>query len=64
MNTVTITFTQEDLNNLTSLIDIAVRAQGLNAARAGLMLMAKLEQAVTAANTEPNPAVEDGQGAA
>lgn len=58
MNTVTVTFTQDDLNNLSALIDAAVKAQGLNAARAALVIMAKLEQAVQAANVPPAP-VED-----
>lgn len=62
MNTVNVTFTQEDLNNISALIDAAVKAQGLPAARAGLAIMAKLEAAVQAANT-PAPA-ETGEGAA
>lgn len=58
MNTVTVTFTQDDLNNISALIDAAVKAQGLNAARAALVIMAKLEQAVQATNVPPAP-VED-----
>lgn len=58
MNTVTVTFTQDDLNNISALIDAAVKAQGLGAARAALVIMAKLEQAVQATNVPPAP-VED-----
>ena len=63
MNTVTVTLTQEDLNNISALIDAAVKAQGLMAARAGLVIMSKLEAAVQATNASSAP-VETGQGAA
>lgn len=62
MNTVTVTFSQDDLNALTSLIDAAVKAQGLQATRPALIIMSKLEAAVQAANA-PAPA-ETGEGAA
>lgn len=62
MNTLTVTFTQDDLNTLTSLIDTAVKAQGLQATRSALIIMSKLEAAVQAANA-PAP-VETGEGAA
>lgn len=51
MNTVTVTFTQEELSNLTALLDVAVKASGLQGARAALAIMSKLEEAVAAAKT-------------
>ena len=60
MNTVTVTFTQDELNAISALLDAAVKANGLQAARAALAIMGKLEQAVQTANA---PA-ETGEGAA
>ena len=56
MNTVTVTFTQDDLNNITALMDMAVKASGLQGARAALVVMAKLEAAIQLANAAPAPA--------
>lgn len=68
MNSVTVTFTQEELNAISALLDMAVKAQGLQAARAALVIMGKLEHAVQVANGEApgaNPApIETGEGAA
>ena len=53
----TITFTQEDLNALSALLDVAVKASGIQGARAALPIIDKLEKAVAAANA-PKPEVE------
>ena len=53
----TITFTQEDLNSLSALLDVAVKASGIQGARAALPLIDKLERAVAQANA-PQPEVE------
>jgi predicted DNA-binding transcriptional regulator YafY len=50
----TVTFTQDELTALASLLDIAVKATGLQGARAALPLIDKLEKAVAAANA-PQP---------
>jgi hypothetical protein len=50
MNTITVTFNQEDLNTLQALIDVAVKATGLQGAKAALGIMAKLEAAVAEVN--------------
>lgn len=46
----TITFTQDDLNALSALLDAAVKATGIQGAKAALPIIAKLEQAVAEAN--------------
>jgi hypothetical protein len=53
----TITFTQEDLNSLSALLDVAVKASGIQGARAALPIIDKLERAVAQANA-PQPEVE------
>ena len=53
----TVTFTQEDLNSLSALLDVAVKASGIQGARAALPIIDKLEKAVAAANA-PQPTVE------
>lgn len=50
MNIVTISFDQTELNNLASLLDVAVKAGGIAAAKPALAIMAKLEAAVAEAN--------------
>jgi len=58
MNTVTVEFTQEELNALGALLDAAVRASGIQAARSAMPLIAKLEAAASAtavATTEEQP---------
>ena len=54
MNSITIEFTQEDLNALGQLLDIAVKASGIQGAKPALAILAKLEEAVAAAN-QPKP---------
>ena len=46
----TITFTQDELNSIAALLDAAVKATGIQGAKAALPIIAKLEQAVTEAN--------------
>ena len=53
----TITFTQEDLNAFSALLDVAVKASGIQGARAALPIIDKLERAVAQANA-PQPEVE------
>lgn len=50
----TVTFTQEELNALGSLLDVAVKASGIQGARAALPIIDKLERAVAQANA-PKP---------
>lgn len=50
MNSITIEFTQEDLNSLGALLDVAVKASGIQGAKPALAILAKLEEAVAAAN--------------
>ena len=54
MNTVTITFNSEELQALGALIDVAVKASGIQGAKAAVPLYAKLEAAVADANA-PKP---------
>lgn len=49
-----VTFTQEDLNAIAALLDAAVKATGIQGAKAAMPLVAKLEQAVAEAN-KPQP---------
>jgi hypothetical protein len=55
MNTVTITFNSEELQALGALIDAAVKATGIQGAKAAVPLYAKLEAAVAEANAKPEP---------
>lgn len=52
MNSVTVTFTQEDLNALSALLDVAVKASGIQGARPALAIIAKLEAAVAETNAK------------
>lgn len=52
-----ITFTQDELNTIAALLDTAVKATGIQGARAALPIMEKLEKAVAEANA-PKPAPE------
>lgn len=52
MNTINVEFNHDDLNVLHSLLDVAVKASGLQGAKAALAIMAKLEAAVAAANEQ------------
>ena len=47
---ITVTFNQEELTALAALLDVAVKASGLQAAKVALPIMAKLEEAVAAVN--------------
>lgn len=58
METVTVGFNQEDLNALHALLDVAVKASGLQGAKPALAILAKLEEAVAAANA---PKAEDNE---
>ena len=60
MNTITIEFTQEDLNTLGQLLDIAVKASGIQGAKPALAILAKLEEAVAAANQPKATDTEEG----
>ena len=50
---ITITLTNEELQALGALIDVAVKASGIQGAKAAVPLYAKLEQAVAEANAKP-----------
>jgi predicted DNA-binding transcriptional regulator YafY len=54
---ISVSFTQEDLNALAALLDTAVKATGIQGARAALPLIDKLEKAVADAN-KPKPEQE------
>ncbi len=56
----TITFTQEDLNALSALLDVAVKASGIQGARAALPIIDKLEKTVAQANA-PKQETSDGE---
>ena len=53
----TISFSQEELNTLGALLDAAVKATGIQGAKAAVPLYAKLEAAVAAAKV-PKPEQE------
>jgi hypothetical protein len=55
---ITITFDQNELNALAALLDTAVKATGLQGARAALPIIDKLEKAVADAN-KPKPAEQE-----
>ena len=50
---ITITLTQEEIQALGALIDAAVKATGIQGAKAAVPLYAKLEAAVAEANAKP-----------
>ena len=50
---ITITLTQEELQALGALLDAAVKATGIQGAKAAVPLYAKLEAAVAEANAKP-----------
>jgi predicted DNA-binding transcriptional regulator YafY len=54
----TVTFTQEELNAIAALLDTAVKAIGIQGAKAALPIIAKLEQAVAEANKPKDQSVE------
>jgi hypothetical protein len=57
---VSVNFTQDELNTLGQLLDVAVKASGLQGAKPALAILEKLEAAVAKAN-EPVP-VETKEG--
>ena len=61
MNSIKIEFTQDDLNTLGGLLDIAVKASGIQGAKPALAILAKLEAAVSSAN-QPAPAADTEEG--
>ena len=52
---ITIELNQEEINALGALIDAAVKATGIQGAKAAVPLYAKLEAAVAEANAKPEP---------
>ena len=52
---ITLTLDQNELQALGALLDAAVKATGIQGAKAAVPLYAKLEQAVAAANAKPEP---------
>lgn len=52
---ITIELNQEEINALGALLDVAVKASGIQGAKAAVPLYAKLEAAVAAANAKPEP---------
>lgn len=63
---VTVSFTQEELTALGQLLDVAVKASGIQGAKPALAIYGKLEAAVAAANAPKpaNDAVDEQLGAA
>jgi hypothetical protein len=55
---ITIELNQEEINSLGALLDAAVKATGMQGAKAALPIYAKLEAAVAAANAKPSPEQE------
>lgn len=51
MNSITISFTQEELNNLATLLDAGLKANGLAVVKQAAAIITKLENAVATANT-------------
>ena len=62
MNTVTITLTNEELQALGALLDAAVKATGIQGAKAAVPLYAKLEAAVAEANAPKSNVTPDFKG--
>ena len=60
MNTVTITLTNEELQALGALLDAAVKATGIQGAKAAVPLYAKLEAAVAEANAADQKEQDNG----
>ena len=47
---ITVTFSQDDLNTLAALLDAAIKATGIQGAKAAVPIYAKIEAAVADAN--------------
>ena len=56
---ITLTLTNEELQALGALLDAAVKATGIQGAKAAVPLYAKLEAAVSEANANPKPQEAD-----
>ena len=59
---ITVTFSQDDLNTLAALLDAAVKASGIQGAKAAVPLYAKLEAAVAEANAPKSNVTPDFKG--
>jgi hypothetical protein len=55
---ITLTLNQEEVNSLGALLDAAVKATGIQGAKAAVPLFAKLESAVAEANAKPEQETE------
>jgi len=55
---ITLTLNQEEVQALGALLDAAVKATGIQGAKAAVLLYAKLEQAVAEANAKPEQETE------
>jgi hypothetical protein len=55
---ITLTLNQEEVQALGALLDAAVKATGIQGAKAAVPLFAKLEQAVAEANAKPEQETE------
>lgn len=58
MNKILVELDQDDLNTLQALLDAAVKATGLQGAKAAIGIMAKLEAAVAEANAPKEEGAE------
>jgi hypothetical protein len=56
---ITLTLNQEEVNSLGALLDVAVKASGIQGAKAAVPLFAKLEAAVAEANAKPEQETAD-----
>ena len=52
MNAFTVTFTEQELNSLGALLDAAVKATGMQGAKAAVPIYSKLEAAVAEAKSQ------------
>jgi len=55
---INLTLNQEEVQALGALLDVAVKASGIQGAKAAVPLFAKLEAAVTEANAKPEQETE------
>ena len=60
MDHITLTLNQQELNDLGALLDVAVKASGLQGAKPALGIMAKLEAAVAEANAPKAAETNEG----
>ena len=58
----TITLTQDEINAFAALLEVAVKASGIQGARAALPLLDKLERAVADANKPKHEPEADDNG--